>query len=119
VLLGDARVHREKWRCPFSEHAGGELADECKTTLERVERVTGCERGSLTKCPGAYLRDPDVILVGDLHSWWMRGQLAMRDPHPSAARVEAITLLHGSIEAAKADALRRIREEHEREKERR
>ena len=119
MLLGDAQRAQRLWRCPRSAQSSpGPLPPECSDAIERVERVIGGEVDPCA-CPGLHAWEPDVGRIADLYSWWLRSQLAMVCPYPNGAVTDAITTLHGAIEAAKADAMRRLREEHEREKERR
>lgn len=117
TLASDAAKHQREWGCPFSNHAHNPPSAACHETLERVERVTGCERGSLRGCPGATRRTHDAARVSMLYSWWLRGQLALVEPHPSQATVDAISAFHDAVESAKADALARLRAEHERARE--
>ena len=118
MLLGDARRLQALWRCPRAGHRPGPLPQDCADAVERVERLIGC-RGEFTGCPNGSAWTDDAIRVSESYSWWLRGQLHLLDPHPHGALTDAITLLHGSLEAAKADAMRRLREEHEREKNKR
>lgn len=124
VLLKDARNAQKRWRCPLAGHDGGALDVECRRTCVTVERVLGCvdaaradrdEPTELHRCPGSYTRTRDAGVVADLYSWWLRSQLAVVWPYPPGTVTDAISALHQGVEAAKADAMRRLREEHERE----
>lgn len=114
MLLGDARRLQALWRCSRAGHTPGPLAPDCTAAVERVERLIGCQ-GEFTGCPNGRAWTDDAARVSRCYSWWLRGQLALIEPHPHGALIDAIDLLHGGIEAAKADAMRRMREEHERE----
>ena len=114
VVEGDAAQWQKRWHCPFAGY-DGTPPDDLTPTLAHVERVLGCA-GEITRCPGSYARTEDAAKIAGLYSWWLKGQLAMRCPAPSGAVVDAIDAMHSAVEAAKADGLRRIREEHERKR---
>lgn len=117
MLHGDAKAAQRRWRCPLAGHDGGALDVECQKACEGVARVVGCEPAEITRCPGSYTRTRAAGVVADLYSWWLRSQLAVVWPYPPGTVTDAISALHQGIEGAKADAMRRMREEHEREQE--
>lgn len=118
ALQNDARHYQRRWSCPLAGHAPAPLDAECQESCANAARVVGCEADEITRCPGHYTRTRDAGIAAELYMWWLRGQLGMVMPHPPGTVTDALSALHTGVEAAKADALRRLREEHEREKER-
>lgn len=111
ALENDARHYQRRWSCPLAGHAPAPLDPECQQTCADTARVIGCPTDELAHCPGHYARTRDAGVVAELYSWWLRSQLAVVWPHPPGTVTDALSALHTGVEAAKADALRRLREE--------
>lgn len=112
MLRSDAATCQQEWRCPRVK--GGRvdrdaLPEAHQGALVRVERLCGAGAGELLTCPGHYTRDPGAHRVVTALRWLRAGALHLRDPHPSAALVEALDIAQGSIADREHDELERAR----------
>jgi hypothetical protein len=106
------------WRCPRAEgRCPEEIPPAAREVIVRVTRLVGEDPNDpvpeFTTCPCWYLRTPDAHVVERLLPWFDKGQLVLREPHPSAVLVEAIDFTQRSLSMRQADDLRRIREKPE------
>lgn len=112
VIHDDGVLAQAEWRCP---RAGG-VIDPCalpashREAIARVERLCGAAEGEIQTCPGHYTRDRSAHRVATALRWLDKGALALRDPHPTAALVEALDIAQTSLSDRERDELRRARE---------
>lgn len=112
MLRSDAVTCQTEWRCPRVK--GGRidrdaLPEAHQAALVRVERLCGAGEGELLTCPGHYTRDAGAHRVVTALRWLRAGALHLRDPHPTAALVEALDIAQGSIADREHDELERAR----------
>ncbi len=111
VLRSDAAACQQEWRCP---RAGGRIDPEAlgeghRAALDRVRQLCGAGEGELLTCPGHYTRDVGAHRVVTALRWLRAGALHLRDPHPSAALVDALDLAQNSLADREHDELERAR----------
>lgn len=114
-----AREAQALWRCPSAGHrsarSAGELDPKCQRALSGVEQL--CGAAGLTTCPNHYLRLPWVHRAATARKWAERGQLAIVEPAPSAALIEAINEIDGALAAREArEHAARMKDLEERQK---
>lgn len=114
VLKGDGETCQREWMCPRAK--GGRIDPDAlpethRAALDRVAALCHAEPGELVACPGHYTRDPAAHRVAVSLRWLEKGSLALRDPHPTAALVEALDLAQNSLADRERDELRRAREQ--------
>lgn len=113
VLRSDGETCRREWRCPRAK--GGcidhdALPEAQREALARVATLCHAEPGELLTCPGHYTRDTSAHRVAMALRWLEKGALALRDPHPTAALVDALDIAQTSLADRERDELRRARE---------
>jgi hypothetical protein len=112
VIRADGIAARGEWRCP---RAGGAvdpvaLPEAQQDALARVRLLCEADSGEVETCPGHYTRDPAAHRVVTALRWLESGSLALRDPHPTQALVDALDITQTSLAARERDDLRRARE---------
>lgn len=112
MLRSDAATCQQEWRCPRVK--GGRIDEAAlpeghRAALARVRRLCGAEDGEILTCPGHYTRNVGAHRVVTALRWLRAGALPLRDPHPSAALVEALDLAQDSLADRERDELERAR----------
>lgn len=111
VLRADGELCQREWGCPRARDQApvSPLDDAHCGALRRVETLVGAEPGELTACPGTYARDPAAHRIVRALRWHRSGQLALVDPHPVAALVDALDIVQSGLAARERDELERAR----------
>ncbi len=106
ALLRVCGGNAERWGCPRAGE-GAQITERHTDALRAVERLTGCDRGSLNTCPRYEAHRPDVVRALRLYRATQGGGVTF-DDDPPAAIVVASEAIGG------ADAKRIEREQQER-----
>lgn len=113
VIHADGLLAQSEWRCPRAKGGSIEeaaLPEAQRAALARVRLLCDAGDGEVETCPGHYTRDVAAHRVVTALRWLESGSLALRDPHPTQALVDAIDLTQASLAARERDDLRRARE---------
>lgn len=110
ALLSVCGDNARAWSCP-NAGAKGEPTAARKDTLRSLEVLTGCERGSLRRCPSLEVQSTDVAAALRLYRAQQSGGLNFHDDPPAA-------VVFASEVIGSSDAKRLDREQEERERER-
>ncbi len=112
VLRADGEACQREWGCPrVCDRAKpvDALDDAHRAAIERATRLCDAEPGEFTACPGAYARRPEAHRIVRALRWHRSGQLALIDPHPVGALVDALDLVQSGLAARERDELERAR----------
>jgi hypothetical protein len=110
VLRADGEACQREWGCP--RVCAGPVALDAvhRDALDRATRLFDAEPGELTACPGVYARRPEAHRIVKALRWHRSGQLALIDPHPTGALVDALDLVQSGLAARERDELERARQ---------
>lgn len=112
VLRADGAACQREWRCPRACGAAAlaePLDGKHAAALDRASRLFGAEPGEFVTCPGSYARRPEAHRLVRALRWHRSGQLALVDPAPSMALVEAIDIVQEGLASRERDELERAR----------
>lgn len=124
VLRADGEACQREWGCPRARDKHGKpvafppgfaLDAVHRDALDRATRLFDAEPGELTACPGAYARRPEAHRIVKALRWHRSGQLALIDPHPVGALVDALDLVQSGLAARERDELERARRKPQKE----
>jgi hypothetical protein len=98
----DGKYFQEVWQCPRRKNCppARPLGPKAQETLAGVATLTMAE--GLETCPLYYARLDWVCDVVRLRRWYLKGQLGLRMPHPSAVIVDAIDAIEDSVSMREA-----------------
>lgn len=112
VIRDDGLAAQREWRCPRTKGGcvdASALPEAQREALVRVRALCDAEEGEVETCPGHYTRDTSAFRVVTALRWLDKGALALRDPHPTQALVDALDLAQSSLAARERDELERAR----------
>jgi len=112
VLRADGEACQREWGCSRACDAPKPpeaLDDAHRVALARAARLYDADPDEITTCPGADARRPEAHRIVRALRWHRSGQLALVDPHPSGALVEALDLVQSGLAARERDELERAR----------